>query len=81
MKTLKAVRKKTPTIQVVQVTEDNLKELIESQILNEHGNAVDASKNKNPSKVNIGDYLRVDNMDDIYPINQEYFEQNFEIVE
>jgi hypothetical protein len=81
MKTLNAVRKHSPVITVVRVSEDNLKELIELKYLNQHGNAIDSSRNKNPSKVNIGDYIRIDNPDDMYPINPEYFDNTFNVVE
>ena len=30
--------------------------------------------------VNHGDYIRIDNPEDVYPINAEYFAQNFELV-
>lgn len=80
MKVLTATRK-IASIQVVQVTEDSLKELIESEILNELGSAVDSKKSKNPQRVNMGDYLKVDDMYNISPISQAYFDEHYMIVE
>ena len=81
MKKMRAIRKQIPEILVVRVTEDSFSELIEQKILNPNGTGVDPSRNPNPSQVNIGDYLRVDNENDIYPISEEYFNNNFNLIE
>jgi len=80
MRISKAVRKQNPEITVIEVTEDNLKKLIENNILNEHGNAVNSNRSQNPAKVNIGDYLVIDDMQNVNLINKEYFNQNFRLL-
>ena len=30
--------------------------------------------------VNDGDYIRIDNLNDVYPISAEYFAENYEVI-
>lgn len=79
-----AARKIIPRITVILIASaDDLDLLVAKGYLaysGSEGYTVHQDKCKNPGKVNIGDYLRVDVPDDVYPINQEYFKANFEIV-
>lgn len=80
---LRATRKEAEEIEVVEITEDNLEELIEMEYLERVDQQVMIHQkvNQNPSIVHVGDYLRIDKLDDIYPISAEAFDKKFRIID
>lgn len=78
----KAERKQAPIITVVLVTEQIASELERRKVLERRDEAlyVASQYNKNPAQVNIGDLLRVDDEQDIYPIPATYLRENFDII-
>jgi hypothetical protein len=76
---MKAVRKPQPLIEVVRYFSRSLDQ--HPAIQHDAAGAFVFNKPQNTNiRVNEGDYLRVDNPDDVYPINAEYFDANFDVV-
>jgi hypothetical protein len=73
-------RKKAGVIEVVQYFSRSLDQ--HPAIQHDASGAFVFNKPQNTNvRVHDGDYIRVDNPEDIYPINAEYFKENYDVVD
>jgi hypothetical protein len=71
-------RKKAGLIIVDQLTEDNLP-INTSEVAGHY--FVQNRLHNSQIGIKLGDYVRVDNPDDTYPIDAAYFAENYEVVD